>query len=52
MSGIQNIRDGLTGNVTKVIVVAIIITFIGSVGGQGFSHKAMSMLLPKLDLKR
>ena len=29
MSGIQNIRDGLTGNVTKVIVVAIIITFIG-----------------------
>ena len=36
MSGIQNIRDGLTGNVTKVIVVAIIITFIGSVGWAGF----------------
>tara|TARA_Y100000996_G_scaffold358640_1_gene300393 strand:- start:997 stop:2871 length:1875 start_codon:yes stop_codon:yes gene_type:complete len=36
MSGIQNIRDGLTGNLTKVIVVAIIITFIGSVGWAGF----------------
>ena len=36
MSGIQNIRDGLTGNVTKVIVVAIIITVIGSVGWAGF----------------
>ena len=36
MSGIQNIRDGLTGNVTKVIVIAIIITFIGSVGWAGF----------------
>ena len=36
MSGIQTIREGLTGNVTKVIVVAIIITFIGSVGWAGF----------------
>ena len=36
MSGIQTIREGLTGNVTKVIVVSIIITFIGSVGWAGF----------------
>ena len=36
MSGIQTIREGLTGNVTRVIVVAIIITFIGSVGWTGF----------------
>jgi len=36
MSGIQSIRNSLTGNITKVIVVAIIITFIGSVGWAGF----------------
>ena len=36
MSGIQSIRNGLTGNLTKVIVIAIIITFIGSVGWAGF----------------
>ncbi|MEL0199212.1 MAG: SurA N-terminal domain-containing protein [Gammaproteobacteria bacterium] len=36
MSGIQTIRQGLTGNVTKVIVIAIIVTFIGSVGWAGF----------------
>jgi peptidyl-prolyl cis-trans isomerase D len=36
MSGIQSIREGLTGNMTRVIVVAIIITFIGSVGWAGF----------------
>ena len=36
MSGIQSIREGLTGNATRVIVVAIIITFIGSVGWAGF----------------
>ena len=36
MSGIQSIRERLTGNVTRVIVVAIIITFIGSVGWAGF----------------
>jgi len=36
MSGIQTIRKGLTGNITKVIVIAIIVTFIGSVGWAGF----------------
>ena len=36
MSGIQSIREGLTGNITGVIVVAIIIAFIGSVGWAGF----------------
>jgi len=36
MSGIQNIRNSLSGNITKVIVVSIIITFIGSVGWAGF----------------
>ena len=30
MSGIQSIRDGLSGKTTRVIVVAIIITFIVS----------------------
>ena len=39
MSGIQSIREGLTGNVTRVIVVAIIVTFIGSVGWAGFFLK-------------
>ena len=36
MSGIQTIRKGLTGNITKFIVMAIIVTFIGSVGWAGF----------------
>ena len=36
MSGIQSIRNTLTGNLTKIIVGAIIITFIGSVGWAGF----------------
>ena len=36
MSGIQSIREGLSGKTTRVIVVAIIITFIGSVGWAGF----------------
>ena len=36
MSGIQTIRKGLTGNITKAIVIAIIVTFIGSVGWAGF----------------
>ena len=36
MSGIQTIRKGLTGNITKFIVIAIIVTFIGSVGWAGF----------------
>ena len=32
MAGIQNIREGLTGNLTKIIVIAIIIAFVGSIG--------------------
>ena len=36
MAGIQNIREGLSGRVTKFIVAAIVITFIGSIGWAGF----------------
>ncbi len=35
MAGMQNIREGLTGNLTKIIVIAIIITFVGSIGWAG-----------------
>ena len=36
MAGMQNIREGLTGNLTKIIVIAIVITFVGSIGWAGF----------------
>ena len=48
MSGIQTIRNGLTGNVTKVIVVAIIITFIGSVGWAGFFSESNANVVVKV----
>ena len=51
MSGIQSIRNGLTGNVTKVIVVAIIITFIGSVGWAGFFSESNANVVVKVGSK-
>tara|TARA_B100001109_G_scaffold186469_1_gene153154 strand:+ start:66 stop:1940 length:1875 start_codon:yes stop_codon:yes gene_type:complete len=51
MSGIQSIRNGLTGNVTKVIVTAIIITFIGSVGWAGFFSESNANVVVKVGSK-
>ena len=51
MSGIQSIRSGLTGNVTKVIVIAIIITFIGSVGWAGFFSESNANVVVKVGSK-
>ena len=48
MSGIQSIRNGLTGNITKIIVVAIIITFIGSVGWAGFFSQGSANIIAKV----
>lgn len=51
MSGIQSIRNSLTGNVTKVIVAAIIITFIGSVGWAGFFSESNANVAVKVGSK-
>ena len=51
MSGIQSIREGLTGNVTRVIVVAIIITFIGSVGWAGFFSQGSANIVATVGSK-
>lgn len=51
MSGIQSIRSGLTGNITKIIVVAIIITFIGSVGWAGFLSQGNVNVIAKVGSK-
>ncbi|MDG1230616.1 MAG: SurA N-terminal domain-containing protein, partial [SAR86 cluster bacterium] len=48
MSGIQTIRDGLSGNITRVIVIAIIITFIGSVGWAGFFSQGNANVIAKV----
>ena len=52
MSGIQTIRNGLTGNITKVIVVAIIITFIGSVGWAGFFSQGNANIVAQVGSKK
>ena len=52
MSGIQSIREGLTGNVTRVIVVAIIVTFIGSVGWAGFFSQGSSNIIANVGSKQ
>ena len=52
MSGIQSIRNGLTGNITKVIVVAIIITFIGSVGWAGFFSQGNANVVAQVGSKK
>ena len=51
MSGIQSIRNSLTGNITKVIVAAIIITFIGSVGWAGFFSEGNANVAVKVGTK-
>ena len=51
MSGIQSIRNSLTGNITKVIVAAIIITFIGSVGWAGFFSEGNANVAVKVGSK-
>ena len=51
MSGIQSIREGLSGNTTRVIVVAIIITFIGSVGWAGFFSQGSANIIAKVGSK-
>ena len=48
MSGIQTIRNTLTGNITKIIVGAIIITFIGSVGWAGFFSQGTANIVAKV----
>jgi peptidyl-prolyl cis-trans isomerase D len=48
MSGIQSIRDGLSGKTTRVIVVTIIITFIGSVGWAGFFSQGNTNVVAKV----
>ena len=48
MSGIQSIRNTLTGNITKIIVGAIIITFIGSVGWAGFFSQGTANVIAKV----
>ena len=52
MSGIQTIRNGLTGNITKVIVIAIIITFIGSVGWAGFFSQGNANVIAQVGSKK
>ena len=52
MSGIQSIREGLTGNTTRVIVIAIIITFIGSVGWAGFFSQGNANVIAQVGSKQ
>ena len=52
MAGMQNIREGLTGNITKIIVVAIIITFVGSIGWAGFFSQGNANIIAKIGSKQ
>jgi len=52
MAGMQNIREGLTGNLTKIIVVAIIITFVGSIGWAGFFSQGNANIIAKIGSKQ
>ena len=51
MAGIQNIREGLTSNLTKVIVIAIVITFVGSIGWAGFFSQGNANAVAKIGSK-
>ncbi len=51
MAGMQNIREGLTGNLTKIIVIAIIITFVGSIGWAGFFSQGNENIIAKIGSK-
>ena len=48
MAGMQTIREGLTGNITKLIVVAIVITFVGSIGWAGFFSQGNANTIAKM----
>ena len=52
MAGMQNIREGLTGNLTKIIVIAIIITFVGSIGWAGFFSQGNANIIAKIGSKQ
>jgi len=52
MAGMQNIREGLTGNITKIIVIAIIITFVGSIGWAGFFSQGNANIIAKIGSKQ
>ena len=48
----QNIREGLTGNITKLIVFAIVITFVGSIGWAGFFSQGNANIVAKIGSKQ
>ena len=48
----QNIREGLTGNLTKLIVIAIVITFVGSIGWAGFFSQGNANFIAKIGSKQ
>jgi len=52
MAGMQNIREGLTGNLTKLIVIAIVITFVGSIGWAGFFSQGNVNTIAKIGSKQ
>jgi len=52
MAGMQSIREGLTGNLTKIIVMAIIITFVGSIGWAGFFSQGNANIVAKIGSKK
>ena len=52
MAGMQNIREGLTGNLTKIIVISIIITFVGSIGWAGFFSQGNANIIAKIGSKQ
>jgi peptidyl-prolyl cis-trans isomerase D len=52
MAGMQNIREGLTGNLTKLIVIAIVITFVGSIGWAGFFSQGNANTIAKIGSKQ
>ena len=52
MAGMQNIRESLTGNLTKLIVIAIIITFVGSIGWAGFFSQGNANIIAKIGSKQ
>tara|TARA_Y100001970_G_scaffold207399_1_gene252667 strand:+ start:278 stop:2152 length:1875 start_codon:yes stop_codon:yes gene_type:complete len=52
MAGMQTIREGLTGNITKLIVVAIVITFVGSIGWAGFFSQGNANIIAKIGSKQ
>ena len=52
MAGMQNIREGLTGNLTKLIVIAIVITFVGSIGWAGFFSQGNTNTIAKIGSKQ